>query len=96
MTQLAHRDAADIVSSLEAHHLLALLDEVCSRRGVLPLDVCGTGRTQGVVRARQELWWLIRNHPDRAYSHAEIARIFHCDHSTVLSGIRAHRRRQPP
>ncbi|MBK7582405.1 MAG: hypothetical protein IPI67_19665 [Myxococcales bacterium] len=44
-------------------------------------------------RARQELWWLIRNQFDRHYSLLEIASLFRRDHTTVRHGIRAHQRR---
>jgi chromosomal replication initiation ATPase DnaA len=44
-------------------------------------------------QARQELWWLIRRHPERSYSFLEIARFFGRDHTTVLHGVAAHERR---
>lgn len=90
------RDPAAILGALEAHNLAVLLAEVCERRGVATSDLCGRSRTQAIVRARQELWWCIRNHPGRSYSYVEIARLFGRDHSTVFHGIRAHTRRQGP
>ena len=84
-----------VLSQLAARGLLGLLDEVCVRRGVTRAELCGRGRTRAVAAARQELWSLIREHPSRNYSYLEIARFFRRDHSTVVCGISAHRRRQP-
>jgi chromosomal replication initiation ATPase DnaA len=85
--------ATAVFSALRAHNLLALLDEICHHRGVLVHEVCGESRKQSVSWARQELWFQIRNHPDRHYSYAEIARLFHRDHTTVRHGIQTHIRR---
>jgi chromosomal replication initiation ATPase DnaA len=94
----AHHDRwiAVVLTALEARNLTPLLDEVCCRRGVVRQDLCGRARTLSVSRARQELWWLIRNQPDRHYSFPEIAALFLRDHTTVLQGIRAHQRRAAP
>ncbi len=75
---------------------LPLLDEVCGRRGVMNYELCGRSRSRSVARARHELWWRIRNHPDLCFSYLEIARLFGCDHSTVCHGIHAHERRFQP
>lgn len=88
--------AIAVCSDLHARNLTALLHEVCEHRGVLPHEVCGHSRTLGVCRARHELWWRIRNDSARHYSYAEIARLFRRDHTTVLHGVQAHRRRQQP
>jgi chromosomal replication initiation ATPase DnaA len=85
--------AADVIDALAARGLLELLERVCARRGVTPLELCGHGRTRSVAAARQELWWLIRRHPERSYSFFEIARLFGRDHTTVLHGVAAHQRR---
>jgi chromosomal replication initiation ATPase DnaA len=85
-----------VLAALDLRDLTPLLDEVCRRRGVVPEEVCGRARTLSVSRARQELWWLIRNQPERRYSLAEIALLFRRDHTTVHHGIRAHQRRAVP
>lgn len=82
-----------VFAALRARNLLRLLDEICDRRGVLVDEVCGRGKSLSVARARQELWWCIRNHQDRSYSYVEIARLFGRDHTTVHHGIRAHQKR---
>ncbi len=88
--------AAAVLAALEMRNLTPLLDEVCRRRGVVRQDLCGRARTSSVSRARQELWWLIRNQPDRHYSLLEIASLFRRDHTTVSHGVRAHQRRAVP
>jgi chromosomal replication initiation ATPase DnaA len=87
------RSVRPVVERLEVRDLLELAREVCARRGVLLRDLCGDARSRSVSRARQELWWRIRHHPERHYSYSEIARLFDRDHTTVLAGIEAHRRR---
>lgn len=88
--------AGAVLVALEMHHLTPLLDEVCRRRGVVREQLCGRARTSSVSRARQELWWLIRNQPEMHYSLPEIASLFRRDHTTVLHGIQAHQRRVVP
>ena len=82
--------------SLAARALLDIVDDLTSRRGVTRDELLGRSRTRAVAAARQELWWLIRHHPGRCYSYAEIAAIFGRDPSTVIHGIAAHQRRHPP
>lgn len=83
----------DVIDALSAHGLLDLVDQICARRGVTRLELCGNRRTRSVAAARQELWWLIRRNPERSYSYQEIARWFGRDHTTVLHGVGAHERR---
>jgi chromosomal replication initiation ATPase DnaA len=85
-----------VFSALKARKLADLLSEICDRRGVLIVDVCGRSRAPSAVRARQELWWRIRSHPDRHYSLSEIARFFGRNHTTIRQGIAAHLRRSFP
>lgn len=59
-------------------------------------QLCSRARSQSISAARQELWWLIRHHPERRYSSLEIARIVDRDPSTVLYGITAHARQNSP
>lgn len=88
--------AAAVLAALEQRNLAPLVDEVCRRRGVVRDELCGRARTSSVSRARQELWWLIRNQPDLHYSFLEIASLFRRDHTTVRHGIRAHQQRAVP
>ena len=89
MTQLAGR----ILALLEVRHLTQMVAEICERRGVSALDLCGRDRSLSICHARQELWWQLRNDPGREYSYSEIARLFDRDHATILHGIAAHTRR---
>jgi chromosomal replication initiation ATPase DnaA len=85
--------APAVLENLRSRDLLALVREISTRRGV-PLDeLCGRQRARSVSRARQEVWWRMRHHPERYYSLLEIARLFGRDHGTVVAGIRAHDRR---
>jgi chromosomal replication initiation ATPase DnaA len=86
--------AAAVVQDLQARNLLELVQQVGARRGVCLSELCGGTRTRNVAAARHEVWWLIRNHPDRCYSLLEIARLFGNDHATVWAGLQAHQRRQ--
>ena len=89
-------DTQTSLHSLATRALLDILDDVSSRRGVTRQELLGRSRTRAVVAARQELWWLIRHHPGRCYSYAEIAALAGRDPSTVVYGISAHDRRQTP
>jgi chromosomal replication initiation ATPase DnaA len=79
-----------ILDRLRVRDLLSLVVDVCTSRGVTLHEVCGRTRTQAVSRARQEVWWRLRNHPERHYSYPEIARLFARDHTTSID---AHQRR---
>jgi chromosomal replication initiation ATPase DnaA len=86
---------SDVADQLRARDLLDLVGEVCTRRGVTLDEVCGRARSQAISRARHEVWWRIRHHPERHYSYPEIARLFARDHTTVMAGISAYQRRAP-
>ena len=83
-----------VLDDLDARDLLSLVDGICHRRGVPRDELCGRSRAHSVSRARHEVWWLLRNDPERFYSLLEIARLFGRDHATVLAGIAAHERRR--
>jgi chromosomal replication initiation ATPase DnaA len=85
--------SSDVADQLRVRDLLPLVDEVCKRRGVTLNEVCGRARSQAISRARQEVWWRIRHHPEREYSYPEIAQLFARDHTTIMAGISAHERR---
>lgn len=81
-----------VVGALADRDLLDLVDEVCRTRRVTRDELCGRRRTKAIARARRELWWRLRNHPELHFSYEEIGRLFGRHHSTVLLGIRAHER----
>ena len=82
-----------VIVALSIRGLLPLADSICARRGVTRDELCGYNRTAAVAAARHELWWMIRNHPERRYSFSEIGRIVHRDHASVRHGVVAHVRR---
>ncbi len=85
--------ASHVADQLRARDLLPLALEVCTRRGVTLTEVCGRARSQAISRARYEIGWRLRHHPEREYSYPEIARLFARDHTTIIAGISAHVRR---
>jgi chromosomal replication initiation ATPase DnaA len=87
-------EADTIIAALSVRGLLDLVDAVCAAHGVTRHELCGRARSHGFSAARQELWWLIRHHPERRYSSQEIGRLVSRDRSTILSGIAAHQRRR--
>jgi chromosomal replication initiation ATPase DnaA len=83
----------------------SIIQECAAKHGVTAERVLGKSRITPVVRARQEAIYRIREelrplavNPD-AYSYPQIGRIFYgadgsgLNHSTVISSIRAHKRR---
>jgi hypothetical protein len=81
------------IAELTARDLLPIVRDVCRQHGVTLEEVCGTLRTRSIVLARREVWWRVRNHPERHYSVDDVSRIFGKGNSTVDEGIRAHARR---
>ncbi len=90
---MSGRPTRAVVDDLRVRDLLALVEQIAARRGVLLDQLCGTTRTLSVSRARQEAWWHMRHHPERSYSLLEIARLFGRHHTTVLAGVVAHEQR---
>ena len=93
MSPAVDLNAHAVIAALTIRGLLSLADTICARRGVTRDELCGPNRTAGVAAARHELWWMIRNHPERHYSFSEIGRIVHRNHASVRHGIAAHARR---
>jgi chromosomal replication initiation ATPase DnaA len=83
---------AAIVDELAVRDLLGIVDEVCRARRVTRVELCGRARTKAVASARRELWWRLRHHPELFFSYEDIGRLFGRNHSTVISGVRAHER----
>jgi len=82
-----------IIDALRERDLDAIAVDVAARRGVPLAELCGRGRSQSLARARHEVWWRIRHHPERYLSLPEIARLFGRDHTTIMAGIEAHAQR---
>jgi chromosomal replication initiation ATPase DnaA len=90
---MPRRSVDAVLDDLRRRDLLALVEEVAARRGVLVEHLCGSSRTPSASRARQEAWWCMRHHPERYYSLIDIARLFGRHHTTVMAGLEAHARR---
>jgi hypothetical protein len=62
--------------------------DVCKRHKVTYQDVLGESRTHKVVRARQEVYYRLKN--DRGMSYSAIGKRLGKDHSTVMYGVWKH------
>ena len=80
--------AEKIVAGLKEVGLFAIVETVCRRHHVLPIEVCGRGRTKNVAKARHAVWWELRHRPESSFSYPELARLFDRDHSTIISAMR--------
>lgn len=67
-----------------------IVEAVAAQHGVKPQDILGPDRTHYVAMARQEVMYHARL---AGLSLAQIGRALGRDHSTVLAGIAAHKRR---
>ena len=86
-------DVQAVLERLQTHGLLPLVEFVCQQRGVTLLQVCSRARTQNLARARHEIWWRLRQLPDRHYSYFEIGSLFGRNHSTIKCAVDAFPRR---
>jgi chromosomal replication initiation ATPase DnaA len=94
MHKIANGTQADLeflVRRLTERGLLELLDQICEARNVTRLEIAGKARSRSIVRARQELWSLLRAGA-WGYSFHEIGKLFRRHHSTIAYGIAAHER----
>lgn len=82
------RDFA-VVDAIKSRGLFPILEEVCRRRAVTPIEVCGRRRTKNVVKARHEVWWRLRNRYGSSFSYPELGLLFDRDHTTVMAGVRS-------
>ena len=85
--------SAAVLRALRTRDLDGIATDVAARRGVPLQELCGRGRSRSIARARHEVWWRIRHHPERYLSLPEIARLFGRDHTTIMAGIEAHAQR---
>jgi chromosomal replication initiation ATPase DnaA len=67
-----------------------LCTEVCARRGLTFAELMEKTHAHRISRARHEVMWLAS---EAGKSLPEIGRFFGFDHTSVLHGVRAHRRR---
>ena len=67
-----------------------VLAVVCAQHGLTKADLIGRSRCLPINRARQEAYYELRA---IGLSLPRIGQILHRDHTTIMSGIRAHKRR---
>lgn len=90
------RDRA-VEAALERLRVRGLHDEVaaaCLRHGVTIEEVLDVGRMSSAVAARHECWRMLRDHPERHFSWPDLGWLFNRDHTTVMAGVKAARRRR--
>ncbi len=73
--------------------LRALAEHLAELHGASWSEVSGRGRCYRVAHARHAVWAALRVLDTPRLSLPNIAELFGVDHSTVLSGIRAHHHR---
>lgn len=70
-----------------ARRYVHVLHEVATRHGVEVQDIVGRSRAKRLVAARQEAFYLMKEH---GYSMSQIGRFCNRDHTTVMHGIEKH------
>jgi hypothetical protein len=92
----AHSDILDEVveltrTAIRDHAARAILDQVAAAHLIPVDDIVGIGRTRRVVEARHATMAALL---DAGFSSPQAGQVLDRDHTTVLAGARAHRRRQ--
>lgn len=80
-----------VYGRLHEANLLGFTRSLAQQRGVPLMALIGRRRSPQVSGVRFELWTVLRD--TLALSFPEIGMLFDRDHSTVLVGIEAHRRK---
>lgn len=71
----------------------AIIKEVCERHRLSPSAVLSRSRMNEIVIARHEIWHRVRS--ELGWSYPRIGKVIGgFDHTTVLSGVRAHEARK--
>jgi hypothetical protein len=74
-----------------------VIEETATDHGLSPLDLLRKGRSHKIAHARQHAMWRLRSMTDAAgeplYGFLTLGRAFGLDHTTILHGIRQHRKR---
>lgn len=83
------RDGAE--NRLIAVDLYDLVVAICKKYHVMISGVLCRKRTRALATARHEIWWTIRT--QTVLSVSEIGELFGVDHTSVMSGIESHERR---
>lgn len=70
-----------------ARRYVHVLHDVATRHGVEVQDIVGRSRARRLVAARQEAFYLMKEH---GYSLSQIGRFCNRDHTTVMHGVEKH------
>ncbi len=87
------RTPEEIAHLLSVVDLLEVAEDICRNYGVRLGDVVQRDRHKSIVAARFAIWYAMRHHPDRCYSWHDIARLWGCDHTSVIHGVAMHQKR---
>lgn len=71
--------------------VLTVVESVASKYDIPMGVVLGDSRTATASRARHECWYLLRR--DTNWSYPQIAKFFNRDHTTIIEGVRQHKKR---
>jgi chromosomal replication initiator protein len=69
-----------------------ILARECARRGLSVSEITGPKRHREIAHPRQDIMRIIRDETDASLP--QIGRLFNRDHTTVLHGIAASKRRE--
>ena len=71
---------------------IIILREIEATHGVSRAELAGACRSKRICDARRELWARLR---DRGWSYPELGKLTGHDHTTVMYGVRKHRKEHP-
>lgn len=83
----------DVFKWITIRGQVELLDKVCAEHGVSRAEICGRASPPIISHARQDLWYRLYHHPERYFSYPDIGKGFKRNHTTIISGVRAHEKR---
>ncbi len=89
----SEKSISEIMRDLRARHLAETARQVAAEHGVTLAEMLGRRQVAHFARARQKLWAVAY---EQIPSLVVLGDMFDRDHTTILSGIRAHRARVPP
>ena len=80
-----------IIEDLRQRDLIKLAERVAKDHHVLLEEMLGTDRSRPSIRARHALWSEL--YAMGFWSYPRLAGLFAKDHTTIVLGVRAHRKR---
>ena len=80
-----------ILDDLRQRDLMTLAQRVAKEHHVLLEEMLGTDRSRPAIRARHAMWAEL--YAMGFWSYPRLAGLFAKDHTTIVLGVRAHRKR---